>query len=77
MRVIYRQKNFELEIIDRKGKLYVDQHLRFMGDSYVAIKMLLNFSENHPDVRHMFRLQLAMREKPSFKSENPTPSVSK
>ena len=49
-----------------RGKLYVNGHLRFMGDPYVAIQMMLRFSENHPDVRHMFRHQLEMREKPKF-----------
>ena len=54
-----------------KGKLYVGNRLRFMGDPYVAIQMMLRFSENHPDVRHMFRHQLEMREKPRFtKADN-------
>ena len=55
-----------------KGKLYVGNRLRFMGDPYVAITMMLRFSENHPDVRYMFRHQLEMREKPRFtKSDKP------
>jgi len=55
-----------------KGKLYVGNRLRFMGDPYVAITMMLRFSENHPDVRHMFRHQLEMREKPRFtKADKP------
>jgi hypothetical protein len=34
--------------------------------------MMLKFSENHPDVRYMFRHQLEMREKPRFtKSDKP------
>ena len=49
-----------------KGKLYVGGHLRFMGDPYVAIQMMLRFSKNHPDVRQMFKSQLEMREKPRF-----------
>ena len=49
-----------------KGKLYVNGWLRFMGDHYVAIQMLLRFSENHPDVREKFKTQLEMREKPRF-----------
>jgi len=64
--VIYQHKNLTLDMNDNKGKLYVNGWLRFMGDHYVAIQMMLRFSENHPDVRHMFRHQLEMREKPRF-----------
>ena len=57
-----------------KGKLYVNGWLRFMGDHYVAITMLLRFSENHPDVRAKFKTQLEMREKPRFtETERTTP----
>ena len=61
-----------------RGKLYVNGHLRFMGDPYVAIQMMLRFSKNHPDVRHMFRHQLEMREKPKFtQSEKSITSMQK
>ena len=50
----------------RKAKLYRNGRLQFMGDHYVAITMLLRFSENHPDVREKFKTQLEMREKPRF-----------
>ena len=67
IRVIYRHNNIVLDMErGNRGKLYVNGHLRFMGDPYVAIQMMLRFSENHPDVRHMFRHQLEMREKPKF-----------
>lgn len=67
IRVIYRHNNIVLDMEKgNRGKLYVNGHLRFMGDPYVAIQMMLRFSENHPDVRHMFRHQLEMREKPKF-----------
>ena len=57
-----------------KGKLYVNGWLRFMGDHYVAIQMLLRFSENHPDVREKFKTQLERREKPRFtETERTTP----
>ena len=64
--MIYQHKNLTLDMNDNKGKLYVNGWLRFMGAHYVAIQMMLRFSENHPDVRHMFRHQLEMREKPRF-----------
>ena len=37
-----------------------------MGDHYVAITMLLQLSDNHPDVREKFRQQIEQREKPRF-----------
>ena len=64
--MIYQHKNFVLDMNGNKGKLYVNGWLRFMGDHYVAIQMLLRFSENHPDVREKFKTQLEMREKPRF-----------
>jgi len=64
--VIYRHNNLVLNMANGKGKLFVGNSLRFMGDPYVAIQMMLRFSENHPDVRQMFRQQLSMREKPRF-----------
>ena len=64
--MIYQHKNFVLDMNGSKGKLYVSGRLRFMGDPYVAITMLLRFSENHPDVREKFKAQLEMREKPRF-----------
>ena len=64
--MIYQHKNFVLDMNGNKGKLYVNGRLRFMGDHYVAIQMLLRFSENHPDVREKFKTQLEMREKPRF-----------
>ena len=61
-----------------KGKLYVANRLRFMGDPYVAIQMLLRFSNNHPEVRKKFQQQLEMREKPRFaNSEKDATSVQK
>lgn len=64
--MIYQHKNFILDMDGSKGKLYVGGQLRFMGDPYVAISMLLKFSDNHPDVRAKFKAQLEMREKPRF-----------
>ena len=37
-----------------------------MGDGYVAIKMFINASNNHPEVLKMFQKQLEQREKPKF-----------
>lgn len=76
--MIYKHKNFELDMNGSRGKLYVGGWLRFMGDPYVAIQMLLRFSNNHPEVRKKFQQQLEMREKPRFaNSEKDAASVQK
>ena len=49
-----------------RAKLYKDGALIFIGNGWVAIKMMINESENHPDVIAKFTQQLEMREKPRF-----------
>ena len=66
MRVIYKHENSILDTNDRRAKFYVNGRLRFMGDSYVAMKWFIQHSENHPDVLKMFEKQLEQREKPKF-----------
>jgi len=66
MRLIYRHENSILDCNDRRAKFYVNGKLRFMGDSYVAMKWFIQYSNNHPDVLKMFEKQLEQREKPKF-----------
>ena len=66
--MIYQHKNFVLDMNGRKAKLYRSGRLQFMGDHYVAITMLLQLSDNHPDVKEKFRQQIEQREKPRFTS---------
>ena len=66
MKVIYRHENSILDTNDRRAKFYVNGQLRFMGDSYVAMKWFIQHSDNHPDVLKMFEKQLEQREKPKF-----------
>ena len=66
MRVIYRHENSILDTNDRRAKFYVNGQLRFMGDSYVAMKWFIQHSDNHPNVLKMFEKQLEQREKPKF-----------
>ena len=66
MRVIYKHENSILDCNGRRAKFYVKGQLRFMGDHYVAIKLFIRHSEDHPDVLEMFKNQLEQREKPRF-----------
>ena len=53
-----------------KGRFYVNGGLRFMGDSYTAMKMFIAHSGNDPDVMKEFRPQLEMREQVKWKKED-------
>ena len=64
--MIYKHKNIVLEKDTSKGKLYINGKLRFMGDGYVAIKMIIYASNNHPEVLKMFQKQLEKRDKPKY-----------
>jgi len=43
-----------------------------MGDGYVAIKFLMNYSNNAPEVKEKFKAQLTMREAPKFRDDKKT-----
>ncbi len=61
MRLDY--KNCTIELDNSKGKVYRDGKLMFKGDGYVAIKFMLQFTDNADEVRHKFNAQLSQREK--------------
>ena len=48
---------------DGTGKVYRDGKLMFKGDGYVAIKFMLQFTNNAEAVRKKFNAQLSQREK--------------
>ncbi len=71
MTVRYRHKNSELHIdTGAKGKFYVNGGLRFMGDSYTAMKMFIAHSNNDPNVMKEFKTQLEMREQVKWKRDD-------
>ena len=51
---------------DGKGKVYQNSRLMFKGDSYIAIKFMLQFTDNAEEVKNHFNAQLSMREKSRF-----------
>lgn len=63
--------NLELDMDNSaRAKLYKDNQLIFVGNGYIAIKMMITESGNSPAVIQRFRAQLDQREKPRFeKSE--------
>ena len=55
---------------DGKGKVYQNSRLMFKGDSYIAIKFMLEFTENAEEVLEYFRPQLNMREQVKWKKQD-------
>ena len=60
MRLDY--KNCTIELDNSKGKVYRDGKLMFKGDGYIAIKFMLQWTDNAKEVRERFKYQLSQRE---------------
>ena len=60
---VFKHENCAIELDDGIGKVYRDGKLMFKGDGYVAIKFMLQFTNNADEVRHKFNAQLSQREK--------------
>ena len=61
MRLDYQ--NCTIELDNSKGKVYRDGKLMFKGDGYIAIKFMLQWTNNAKEVQEKFQAQLSMREK--------------
>ena len=61
MRLDY--KNCTIELDNSKGRVYRDGKLMFKGDGYIAIKFMLQWTNNAKEVQEKFQAQLSMREK--------------
>ena len=61
MRLEY--KNCVIELDNSKGKVYRDGKLMFKGDGYIAIKFMLQWTNNADQVKERFQHQLSLREK--------------
>lgn len=62
----FKHKNCTIVIDDSIGKVYRDGSLMFKGDGYIAIKTMLQFTDNAEEVKNHFNAQLSMREKSRF-----------
>ena len=60
MRLEY--KNCIIELDNSKGRVYRDGKLMFKGDGYIAIKFMLQWTDNAKEVRERFKYQLSQRE---------------
>ena len=55
-------KNCSIELDNSKGKVYRDGKLMFKGDGYIAIKFMLQWTNNAKEVQERFKYQLSQRE---------------
>jgi len=60
MRLDY--KNCTIILDNSKGKVYRDGNLMFKGDGYIAIKFMLQWTNNAKEVQERFKYQLSQRE---------------
>ena len=60
---IFKHDNCAIELDDGIGKVYKDGKLMFKGDGYIAIKFMLQWSNNADQVKERFQHQLSLREK--------------
>jgi|TARA_B100000035_G_scaffold62637_1_gene50691 hypothetical protein len=61
--MIFKHENLIIDLTGRKGKLYQDGKLMFMGDGYRCITMMVRNSKDNVPVREKFSAQLTTREK--------------
>jgi len=64
--LVYEYENLRYVNRDNKGVLYKDGRILFIGNSWSGIIQFLQYSNNAPEVRNMFRSQLEQREKPRY-----------
>ncbi len=64
--MVYEYENLRYVNRDNKGVLYKDGRILFIGNSWSGIIQFLQYSNNAPEVRNMFRSQLEQREKPRY-----------
>ena len=60
MRLDYQ--NCTIELDNSKGKVYRDGKLMVKGDGYIAIKFMLQWTNNAKEVQERFKYQLSQRE---------------
>ena len=58
--------NCSIILDDGKGNVYRNGKLMFKGDGYVAIKFLLQFTNNAEQVRNKFHAQLSQEEEDNY-----------
>ncbi len=68
----YQYKNFLFRNLDNKSVLYKDGLILFLGNSWSGILQFIQETDNAPEVKEMFKAQLAQREVLKFKQQRET-----
>ena len=58
----HKPTNTVLELWNSKGSLFQNGKLLFRGDGYIAIKFMLQWTNNAKEVQERFKYQLSQRE---------------
>ena len=58
----FNHNNCSIIINDGVGTVYRDGKLMFKGDGYIAIKFMLQWTNNAEEVKNKFKYQLSQRE---------------
>jgi len=66
----FKHENLILDMTySSKARLYQDDKLLFLGDSYKALTMMIRCAKNKEPIVQHFKKQLQMREKPKFSKD--------
>ena len=68
----YQYKNFLFRNLNNKSVLYKDGFILFLGNSWSGILQFIQETDNAPEVKEMFKAQLAQREVLRFKQQRET-----
>ena len=67
----FKHENLILDMTySSKARLYQDDKLLFLGDSYKALTMMIRCAKDKQPIIKHFKKQLQMREKPKFSKDN-------
>ena len=69
----YQYDNFLFRNLDNKSILYKDGYVVFKGNSWSGILKFLSATNNAPQVREMFKVQLEQREVIKLRAEAKKP----
>ncbi len=67
MKTIFKHEDMVLDLtISSKSKLYKNGYLRFLGDGYKAIQIMITEAVDKEAVKQQFHKQIEMRQKTQF-----------
>ena len=65
----YTHKDFTFVTQDSRSSLYRSGKLLFIGNSWTGLNLFIQYSNNAPEVKEMFKAQLEQREVIKLRAE--------